>query len=117
MRRSPEKTKLGREIRYEIASDEETREKFSKWYGDFPGQHIVSPSEATIATPFRPFEIGEPEAGARTADSRLALCLARHRKTCTQRAPIIIDDFPKWTSAIDKSSPRRRPWIRDLNLQ
>ena len=33
---------LGREIRYETASDEETREKFSKWYGDFPGQHIVA---------------------------------------------------------------------------
>ena len=33
---------LGREIRYEVTSDDETREIFAGWYGDFPAQHIVA---------------------------------------------------------------------------
>jgi uncharacterized protein YbjT (DUF2867 family) len=33
---------LGRQIRYEITSDEETRKTFSGWYGEFPAQHIVA---------------------------------------------------------------------------
>lgn len=32
---------LGREIKYEVTSDEETREVFGGWYGEFPAQHIV----------------------------------------------------------------------------
>jgi uncharacterized protein YbjT (DUF2867 family) len=32
---------LGREIRYEVTSDDETREIFGGWYGEFPAQHIV----------------------------------------------------------------------------
>ena len=33
---------LGREIRYEVTSDDETREVFAGWYGEFPAQHIVA---------------------------------------------------------------------------
>ena len=33
---------LGREIRYEVTSDDETREVFAGWYGEFPTQHIVA---------------------------------------------------------------------------
>jgi NAD(P)H dehydrogenase (quinone) len=33
---------LGREIRYEVTSDDETREIFAAWYGDFSAQHIVA---------------------------------------------------------------------------
>jgi NAD(P)H dehydrogenase (quinone) len=33
---------LGREIRYEVTSDDETREIFAGWYGEFPAQHIVA---------------------------------------------------------------------------
>lgn len=32
---------LGREVKYEVTSDEETRKIFSGWYGEFPAQHIV----------------------------------------------------------------------------
>jgi uncharacterized protein YbjT (DUF2867 family) len=35
-------TILGREIKYEVTSDEETREIFAGWYGEFPAQHIVA---------------------------------------------------------------------------
>jgi len=33
---------LGREVKYETGSDEETYEIFKGWYGDFPAQHIVA---------------------------------------------------------------------------
>lgn len=33
---------LGRQVKYETASDEETYAKFSGWYGEFPAQHIVA---------------------------------------------------------------------------
>ena len=33
---------LGREVRYEVTSDDETREIFAGWYGDFPAQHVVA---------------------------------------------------------------------------
>jgi NAD(P)H dehydrogenase (quinone) len=32
---------LGREIKYEVTSDEETRKIFAVWYGEFPAQHVV----------------------------------------------------------------------------
>jgi NAD(P)H dehydrogenase (quinone) len=33
---------LRREVRYEVTSDDETREIFAGWYGEFPAQHIVA---------------------------------------------------------------------------
>jgi NAD(P)H dehydrogenase (quinone) len=33
---------LGRKVRYEVTSDDESREIFAGWYGEFPAQHIVA---------------------------------------------------------------------------
>lgn len=33
---------IGREVRYEVTYDAQTRKIFSGWYGEFPAQHIVA---------------------------------------------------------------------------